>query len=126
MRVSESRMIDLATQAVSDARAKAADAQHVMSSGNQVTLPSDDLTAWAEGMRAQSRLDLSHARGTAIGRAKDSLSATDGTLNTISSIVNQVRELSVQMANGTFGARERANAATQVLALRAAAIAAAN
>jgi flagellar hook-associated protein 3 FlgL len=126
MRVTESRMIDLATQAVSDARGNAADAQQVMSSGNQVTLPSDDVTKWAEGMRAQTRLDLSKARGTAIGRAKDSLSSADGTLESLTNIVTQVRQLAVQMANGTFGATERTDAAKQVLALRDEAIAAAN
>jgi flagellar hook-associated protein 3 FlgL len=126
MRVTESRMIDLVTVGVSRAREQASDAGQKLQTGIKVARPSDDESAWAEGQRAAVRQVVSDKRGSAIGRARDLLTETDGALAGVGGVIAQVTQLAVQFGNDTYGATDRAEGAKVVLALRDAALASAN
>lgn len=126
MRVTETRMLDMAAASVADARDRAAQAQNVLSSGNRVTVPSDDPAAWAQGERAAVRKSMSSDRGQAIGLAIDGLQSTDGTLATVTTALSQLGALATQGANGTLDATGRKAIADQVRALRATALSAMN
>jgi flagellar hook-associated protein 3 FlgL len=126
MRVTESRMLDMAATSVANARDRAAQAQLVLSSGNRVTVPSDDPTAWAQGERAAVRMSMSSDRGQAIGLAVGGLQASDGSLATISTALSQLGALATQGANGTLDATARKSIADQVRALRDTTLAAMN
>lgn len=126
MRVTETRMIELAGDAVSQARDRAAAAGEVMSGGLRVTLPSDGPGAWADGIRAEIRSRLADHRGSAVARARDGLIAADRSLEVVGGALSSASELALQMANGTLSADERKSGAIAIRALREQAIAAAN
>ena len=126
MRVTESRMLQVASDGVDQARNRAARAAQVASSGTQVSVPSDDPAAWAEGRRAELRATQSSARGASLGRAHDRLDATDATLGTIGNALSRIKELAVQAATGTTDAGGRAATAAEIAQLRSTILAAAN
>ncbi|MGZ3442656.1 MAG: flagellin N-terminal helical domain-containing protein [Polyangia bacterium] len=126
MRVTESRMMQVAGDAVIATRDRAARAASVASSGTKVDVPSDDPAGWAEGRRAEVRKSESSGRGDSMGRARDRLAATDQTLGTIGTSLTRIKELAVQMASGTYSASGRSDAATEITQLRATILAAAN
>jgi flagellar hook-associated protein 3 FlgL len=126
MRITESRMIELASLATSQAQQRVADASAQVSSGQRVQQPSDDPAAWAQAERLGVRSAESTQRGSAIASARGSLSATDGALATIASALAQAQALATQMANGTIDASQRGVAAVQVQSLRDTIVAAAN
>ena len=126
MRVTESRLIVIATDGVAKARERAADAGDAMSSGMRVSRPSQDGAAWAEGQRAAAVTQISQGRGSAMSRMKERLDETDRALGSIGDILGRATELAVGLANGTYDAAARADAAVEVRTLRGAAIAAAN
>jgi flagellar hook-associated protein 3 FlgL len=119
MRVTESRLMDLAGAGVSRARSQAARAAEELSSGERVTRSSDDPVAWAEGMRASARHAQSDGRGLAIARARERLVESDAALGGIGDALARARELAVQLGNDHFSAAERAGAADEMRALRA-------
>ncbi|MSP59499.1 MAG: flagellar hook-associated protein FlgK [Myxococcales bacterium] len=126
MRVTETRMIELAGDAVARGRDRAAAAAEQAAGGLRVAVPSDDPTAWADGARANARMTQSAARGTSIARARDGLIATDGALDSLGVSLSRAAELAVQMANGSWNAADRKHGALEVRALRAQVLAAAN
>jgi flagellar hook-associated protein 3 FlgL len=126
MRITETRMLDMVTTSVADARDRAATASGVLSSGVRVAKPSDDPAAWAQGERAEVRKAMSQDRGQAIGLAVDGLQATDGSLATVTGALSQLGALATQGANGTLDASSRKALADQVRALRDSALAALN
>jgi flagellar hook-associated protein 3 FlgL len=126
MRVTESRLLELSTAAVGEARDRLAKAGQVMQSGVRVALPSDDVAAWATAARLAARQTLSAARGTAIGRARDNLADVDTALGTIGDALARLKETTIQAATGTLVAGDRAGLVAVVTGLRATALAAAN
>src|SRR5262245_24934078 len=114
MRVTENRMMELSATAVASARDRVARASSQLSSGERVSLPSDDPTAWAQGLRADARAIASHSRGRTIGQALDDLAADDGALSTIGDLLRTALERAVQLGNGTYSATERAVAAKEI------------
>lgn len=126
MRITESRMMELAASQVADARDKAAQAQQALSSGNKVSAPSDDPAAWADGQRAAIRQTMSQGRGQAISMAVSSLQQTDSMLSQASSSLTQLGALATQGATGTLDATQRQGIAIQVRSLKEIAIDALN
>ena len=118
MRVTESRMMELAAQAVSDAMSKSASTGQIVASGIKVALPSDDPAAWAAGMRAQARKTLSTFRSSAIGSAQERLTTSENALSSMSSILSQVKVLGVQAGNDTLSASDRSTLAAQTQGLQ--------
>lgn len=127
MRVTEAKMLELATDAASAARDRSAAAQQVASSNVKVALPSDDLAAWTDGMRMSARLTASQARGKVIGAAQTDLQLTDDALSQIGQVLTSAVTLATQMGNDPLYANgPRAIGATQVQTLIDQAVAAAN
>ncbi len=126
MRVTESRMTQLASEAISKQREKMAEAGDELSTGVRVNRPSQDLSSWADGARARARAAMSDARGEAIGKSRDRLSETDRALDGVGGVLARARELATQLANGTYSAQERSDAVAELRDLRAAALAFAN
>jgi flagellar hook-associated protein 3 FlgL len=126
MRITETRMWELATDAVGAARDRVAQTGEIMQTGVRVTRPSDDLAAWSQGERAAVRKSMSADRGDAIGSARDGLSATDAALATMTTTLTKLNELAIQAANGTLSASDRAGLAAEVDDLREGALAALN
>jgi flagellar hook-associated protein 3 FlgL len=125
MRITTTHLADQVTAASQRAEARLATASGVASSGLRVQVASDDPVAWAAAQRDKVRQALGAGTGAAIQTSTTSLEQTDGALSTIGDAISRARELAVQGASDT-NANERAALGTQVQALYAAALAAAN
>jgi flagellar hook-associated protein 3 FlgL len=76
------------------------DAQNQVSSGKRVAKPSDDPLAAARATRLQADLDATAAYSDSVDEAKSWLDASDSALSSLNDVVQRVRELTVQAANG--------------------------
>jgi flagellar hook-associated protein 3 FlgL len=126
MRVTDSRMLEQATAAVTEARSRTARATEVMSNGRRVQRPSDDPTAWAQGARAAARQLASGQRGFVISAAMSSLAQGEDALKTIGTNLTRASEVAVQAANGTLTDEDRRSLLPLLQGLRDANLAAAN
>ncbi len=126
MRITGSRMLELAAQATSRAQSAVADLSHQLSSGHRVERPSDDPLAWAQARRAAVRQAASAGRGEALGLGHDHLVDTERALTTIGGVLSESRQLAVQAANASYSAVDRAALADHVAGLLQVALAAAN
>jgi flagellar hook-associated protein 3 FlgL len=76
------------------------DAQNQVSSAKRVVKPSDDPLAAARATRLQADLDATAAYSDSVDEAKSWLDASDSALSSLTDVVQRVRELTVQAANG--------------------------
>jgi flagellar hook-associated protein 3 FlgL len=76
------------------------DAQNQVTSGKRVEKPSDDPLAAARATRLQADLDATAAYSDSVDEAKRWLDASDSALSSLTDVVQRVRELTVQAANG--------------------------
>src|SRR5215470_15069140 len=118
MRVTESRMVEIASTALSRARDATGRATETMSSGMRVEKPSDDPVAWAEGARARASLEENNARGGSLERAQGRLEESDSALQTVGDLLLRAREIAVQQANAPFDRDNRAQAAAEMRGIR--------
>ncbi|HET9620988.1 MAG TPA: flagellin [Kofleriaceae bacterium] len=126
MRITGHRILDLAAQSTLSAQSKVADVQNQLTSGERVTTPSDDPTAWVAAQRTKLRQVMSQGTGAAVAANRDALEVTDNSLASIGSVVAQVRELAVQASSDTYNAQGRAGLAAQVQGLFQSAVDSAN
>ena len=113
MRVTESQLREIATSSLGKARSEVASASSQLTSGLRVGKPSDDPTAWAEGMRSDARKQALEARTAAQTRARDDLSATDAALGGFGDAIQKALELAVQGMNGSYSAADRLGLAAE-------------
>jgi flagellin len=89
-----------------------------LSSGKRINSARDD----AAGMAIASSMTASvRGMGAAIRNANDGISlaqTAEGALGEVSNMLQRIRELAVQAANGTYQASDRANLQTEVAALK--------
>jgi flagellar hook-associated protein 3 FlgL len=75
-------------------------AQSQVSSGKRIEKPSDDPLGAERAMRLSDQLESTTAFRTAVDESRSWLDATDTALDSLGSIVQRVRELTLQAANG--------------------------
>lgn len=126
MRVTSTRMIDLAAAATTKNQAAVAHASDELSSGMRVNAPSDDPAAWLAAQRTKLRQALSQGSGAAMASGRDRLVSTDNALASLGDVVSQVRSLAVQGASATYNPANRAGLGDQVRGLFQNALDAAN
>lgn len=88
--------------------------QKQLASGYRVNLPSEDPVAAINYMDFDSRLREVEIYRTIVDNAKSRLNVSDSSLESVTSIVQRLRELAVQGANGTYTKEERQNMAVEV------------
>jgi flagellar hook-associated protein 3 FlgL len=126
MRITDNRMIALASAATAKSQERVATTADQVSSGLRVAKPSDDPAAWLAAERTKLQRTLSRGADAAVQASHDRLAETDGALASIGDIVSQVRTLAVQGANATYNASDRAKLAVEVHGLFQSALGAAN
>ncbi len=126
MRITGTRMMDRAAAATSANQRQVADRADELTSGLRVQTPSVDPAAWMAAQRASVRKALTTGGADAIATSRERLDETDRALATVLDAVSQARTLAVQGGNDSYGAVSRKEMATQVRALFASALAAAN
>jgi flagellar hook-associated protein 3 FlgL len=78
-----------------------ANAQSQVSSGKRIEKPSDDPLGTERAMRLNDQLESTAAYRTAVDESRSWLDATDSALDSLNQIVQHVRELTLQAANGS-------------------------
>jgi flagellar hook-associated protein 3 FlgL len=78
-----------------------ANAQSQVSSGKRIEKPSDDPLGAERAMRLNDQLASTGAYRTAVDESRSWLDATDSALDSLNQIVQHVRELTLQAANGS-------------------------
>ena len=126
MRITATRLIDLAATATTQQQAKVASAAAQVSTGLRVTTPSDDPVAWVAAQRTKLRAALSQGAGAAVATSRDRLITTDTALGSLGDVIAQVRTLAIQASSASYGGADRVALAGQVRGLFASALAAAN
>jgi len=126
MRVTESQLRRESALAISKQQERLREASRKMQTGHNIERPSDGVTEWEAGMRADARRLASESRGDAMARSRDNLAEVDRSLGGIINILSRMRELSVQLGNETLEASDRRAAAVEIRTLRDNAIGLAN
>ncbi|MFH0900363.1 MAG: hypothetical protein V2A73_07020 [Pseudomonadota bacterium] len=126
MRVTESRLHDIATSSLTKARSEVARSGAELSSGIRVQRPSDDPVAFAEGARVAAKQTIANAHKSSIARSRERLQATEGALQTIGDTLLRITELAIQGANETCAGTARISLAVEIRELRQAALNAVN
>jgi flagellar hook-associated protein 3 FlgL len=78
-----------------------ASAQSQVSSGKRIEKPSDDPLGAERAMRLNDQLESTGAYRTAVNESRSWLDATDSALSSLNDVVQHVRELTLQAANGS-------------------------
>ncbi|WP_373049406.1 flagellar biosynthesis protein FlgL [Vulgatibacter sp.] len=114
MRITDRMIYDGAQRSTLQARARADRAALVAGTGLQVVHPGDAPTAMGAvvaGRAAQARFES--IRGS-VESTRAQLEQADAALGSVATMVRRAEQLAVQLANGTWGATERAAAAAEV------------
>jgi flagellar hook-associated protein 3 FlgL len=81
--------------------------QQQITSGQQITKPSDDPIGAAQALSLQESLDQATQYGRNIDQATSWLNSSDSALSSVTDVVHRARELAVQAANGTLTPSDR-------------------
>lgn len=114
MRVTDRAIFEAARRSTGAARERLETSTREMSTGLRVSHPGDDPVAAALTVRFTADASGHEARGQALDAAVTELDTADNALSGVSALLQQAHELSVQMANGTYSADDRTNAANQI------------
>jgi flagellar hook-associated protein 3 FlgL len=91
-----------------------ATAQSQVSSGKRIEKPSDDPLGAERAMRLNDQLETTGAYRTAVDESRSWLDATDSALSSLSEVVQHVRELTLQAANGSTSDAGRQSIKAQI------------
>jgi flagellar hook-associated protein 3 FlgL len=126
MRITEHRMIELAAGNVSRQRERVAEAGEQLSSGERVSRPSEDPSAWAAARRADASRMLNAGRGDALAGSQERLALVDDALSQIGEALQRARELAVMASSDTMSVDQLTAIAAEVRGVQQSAMAAAN
>jgi flagellar hook-associated protein 3 FlgL len=102
---------------VSRASTRLARTQAKLSSGRELTRPSDDPAAVGRALRLRTELEATQQFQRNVAEAQGWADVTDSALETVSSALQRARELVVQGASDSVGAQQRGAIAKEVRGL---------
>jgi flagellar hook-associated protein 3 FlgL len=88
--------------------------QNQLSTGYRVSLPGEDPVATINYMDYDSRLKEIGTYKSIVDNAKSKINMIDSSLDSVTQVIQRLRELAVQGANGTYTKEERQNMAVEV------------
>ncbi len=118
MRVTDRMTFEIAQQGQSKSLEQLATATRVASSGNRVSMPSDDPVAWSMKVSHDARIQRMRNRTQTVERAAGDLDQAESTLASAADVLAAARTLAVQAATGTVDAQSRSDMANQVNGMR--------
>jgi flagellar hook-associated protein 3 FlgL len=102
---------------VARASTRLAKTQQKLSSGKELTRPSDDPAAVARALQLRSAMEGAQQHRRTVGEAQGWADVTDSALDTISSALQRARELVVQGGTDALGAEQRVAIAQEIRGL---------
>ncbi|MEM9873709.1 MAG: hypothetical protein AAF928_02370 [Myxococcota bacterium] len=118
MRVTESIRLADAARWITQTQTQLDRLSAQAATGRAVERPSDGPAAYASIVRRGEQIARLESRQTAMEMARARLELSEGALAASADVMLRAREIATQMADGTFGASDRAAAAIEVELLR--------
>ena len=114
MRISSSTIYDASVSAMQQQSAKLLQAQQQISTGRRMLTPADDPIAAAQALQVTQAQTMNAQYSTNAGSASDSLTLEESILGNITSLLQDVRTISVNAGNGALNSSDRAILATDL------------
>jgi flagellar hook-associated protein 3 FlgL len=114
VRITDAMLTSASLADIQRSQARAFDAQEQVSTGKRINHASDDADGAARAVRLHGELAGIARQGQNADAATSWLSATESSLGEVSSILQRVRELTVQAGNGTLSPSDRKAIADEV------------
>jgi len=111
MRISTSAIYDAGIRAMQQQTEKLMQVQQQISSGRRILTPADDPVAAARVLEVSQSQSINVQYGANIGTASDSLSLEESTLASITSLLQNVRDITVNAGDATLNQSDRASLA---------------
>jgi len=112
MRISTQTLFDNGAARIADAQAALYKTQQQVAADRRILSPSDDPVAAARALDVTQSQSLNTQYGTNRGYAKDSLAAVDGTLASVTDLLQEVKATAISAGNPTLTDSNRASIAT--------------
>jgi flagellar hook-associated protein 3 FlgL len=114
MRISSNTIFDASVSAMQQQSAKLLQAQQQISTGRRILTPADDPIGAAQALQVTQAQTMNAQYSTNAGSASDSLTLEESILGSITSLLQDVRTLSVNAGNGALNRSDRAILATDL------------
>lgn len=114
MRITNNMLSQNLLRNLESAQGKMDDLQNQLSSNLRITKPSDDPVGIQNALRMKSNITAVEQWKNNADEALQYMNTTDSTLGSISSMLQRVREITVEGANGTLGVDDRKAVALEV------------
>jgi flagellar hook-associated protein 3 FlgL len=114
MRIATSTIYAQQTAAIDDQTALYANLGQELSSGKQLTEPSDDPSEIAQDLQLHVTIDTTTQQSTDVQSAVNELTQTDSALSSLTSVMQSAQTLATQGASDTLTASQRSSLADQV------------
>ena len=114
MRISSNTIFDASVSAMQQQSAKLLQAQQQISTGRRMLTPADDPIAAAQALQVTQAQTMNAQYSTNAGSASDSLTLEESILGNITSLLQDVRTISVNAGNGALNSSDRAILATDL------------
>jgi flagellar hook-associated protein 3 FlgL len=118
MKISTSALFDRATQQMSSVQTSLAQSQAQLASGKQIVAPSDAPDQAADIQRLQSIINRQASYSATLNTVQTRLKTEDTSLQSVSTLLVRVKEISVQAANATISPSDRQALAVELGGLR--------
>jgi flagellar hook-associated protein 3 FlgL len=114
MRIATSTIYAQQTAAIDDQQTLYAQIGQQLSSGKQVTNPSDDPARIAQDLSLHTAIDETNQQSTNVQSAVSELTTTDSALSSLTSVLQSARQLAVQGSTDTLTAQQRTDLGNQI------------
>jgi len=114
MRISSNTIYEAGVSAMQQQNAKLLQAQQQISTGRRILTPADDPIGAAQALQVTQAQTMNAQYSTNAGSASDSLTLEESVLGNITSLLQDVRDISVTAGNGALSSKERAMLATDL------------
>src|SRR4051794_19183503 len=118
MRISSSSFYLSLSSGLNDSLGRVQDLQQELASGHRISKYSDDAVGAAAALRLRSQESDWEAYQRSAEDASSALGTTDGALQTMSTVLRRVHDLSINAVNGALGDEERSAIAAEISDLR--------
>ncbi|TSA15101.1 MAG: flagellar hook-associated protein 3 [Comamonadaceae bacterium] len=114
MRISSSTIYEASVGAMQQQSAKLLQVQQQISTGRRMLTPADDPIGAAQALQVTQSQTMNTQYGTNAGSASDSLTLEESVLGNITTLLQDVRDISVTAGNGALSSNDRAILATDL------------
>jgi flagellar hook-associated protein 3 FlgL len=118
MRITLGMMADQSLRNIQANQARMQTLQDQLTSGTQISKPSDDPIGAAQALSLQESLDQATQYGRNIDQGISWLNTSDSALSSVTDAIHRARELAVQAANGTLTPADRSAIQSEITQLQ--------